>query len=299
MTDEKLDRILQEALAPEIDVSEIQIRRKADKTMRMRKIVTVGLAACAALALMVGGDYLAGRHAAQESAVPTAETGHYTTSLNLFAITAYAADLPEETESGDVLGIRRFEAGSGSYSYLDGRFTISGQNIDTVKIATDKCELYTSVPVCKDDPDYENAVNFEGSDREFYEGVLKEGDPGDDPVVYYDHTTIVGPSYEGEYNDQMSFGISIPEELWRPAEDYKDSFWETVDQADGAVLTVEVTFDDGSTETHHYRLNTGKIYVPVDADGRLQWDQLTRFLTAEEEEAGTPFAYGYLMEKID
>ena len=59
MTDETLDQILKQALAPDIDDSEIQIRRKAViKKMNIKKLVASGLAACAVLSLVVVGGYL-------------------------------------------------------------------------------------------------------------------------------------------------------------------------------------------------------------------------------------------------
>ena len=109
----------------------------------------------------------------------------------------------------------------------------------------------------------------------------------------------MGQSYEGEYNNQMYFGMSVPEELWSTNDDIKNGYYETVDQVNGATLTIEVTFSDDSTEIHHYRLNTGKIFVPTDENGYLQWDNLTRFLTTDEETSETPYSYGYLIDKID
>ena len=93
----------------------------------------------------------------------------------------------------------------------------------------------------------------------------------------------------------MLFGMSVPEELRSKNDDDPTAYHEDVDQVSGATLTIEVTFLDGSTETHHYRLNTGKIYVPSDENGYLQWNNLTRFISSEEE----PYTYGYLLEKID
>ena len=93
----------------------------------------------------------------------------------------------------------------------------------------------------------------------------------------------------------MSFGMSVPKELWSTNDDLPAAYHEDVDQVNGATLTIEVTFLDDSTETHHYRLSTGKIFVPSDENGYLQWDNLTRFISSEDE----PYTYGYLMEKID
>ena len=289
MTDERLDQILKQALAPEIEDDEIQIRRKArSKKMNMKKIIAGGLIACAALTMVVtgvnGNDSVYGQDVADG---------------NIFAITAYASELPEEITSGDVLGLRMIGAGHGSLSYLDGRFTISGQNIEKIKVTTDKCELYTSVPVYEGDSDYENAVNAQiNGQEEYYEVFAGEREEGG-YVDHYDHLQIVGSSYEGEYNDQMYFGISIPEELQTASADIKEGYYKSVDQVDGATLTIEVTYADDSIETHHYKLTTGKIFVPRDENEVNQWDNLTRFLTAEEEASGTANSYGYLIEKMD
>ena len=303
MTDEKLDQILKQALTPTIDDSEIQIRRKVrDNRMSRKKFIAGGLAACAVLAFIVVGRFPDIGSKAGEEAVSLAETEPHVASTNLFAITAYAAELPEGIMSGDVIALRRVEIDHASLSYLDGRFTIDGQNIAKVKVTTDKCNLYTAVPIYRGDPEYEKAENSIPNDHESFDPIYKS-DPKDEEgrhIEYYDHSQIVGPSYEGAYNAQMSFGMSIPEELWNTSEDPKKDFWAAIDQVDGAKLTIEVTFIDGNTETHHYRLMTGKIFVPVDNDGILQWDNLTRFLTDEEEkDINTPFAYGYLIKKLD
>ena len=298
MTDETLDQILKQALAPDIDASEVQIRRKAViKKMSIKKIVASGLAACAVLSLVVVGGYLYKGSQTEGTALITAPE-HDTTSTNLFAITAYAAELPEGTKSGDVIGLRLVEAGYGTPDFLEGRFTISGQNIDTVKLSTDKCNLYTTVPIRRNDPDFGAAEKAMANDHELYEPIY-EGDPETNGhVEYYEHSIIVGQSYEGDYDDQMSFGMSVPKKLQSTSDDPKNGYWEDVDQVNGAVLTVEVIFKDGNSETHRYKLNTGKIYIPVGPDDELQWDNLTRFLTTEEENHA-PFAYGYLIEKMD
>lgn len=58
MTDEKLDQILKQALTPEIDDSEIQVRRKGRKRRMTRKtVVASGLVACAVVAFVVTGGY--------------------------------------------------------------------------------------------------------------------------------------------------------------------------------------------------------------------------------------------------
>ena len=299
MTDERLEQILKQALAPEIDDSEIKVRDN-----KMKKIIKGGLVACVVLTLAVTGGFFGGlsRTEGDETASVNEEKKDF--SGNLFAITAYAAELPEGVTSGDVLSLSTFSAGYGSSEYLDGRFAISGQNIKKVKISTDKCNIYTVTSLYKDDADFEKAQNTEASgEAESYVRITDvnyDVENATEPLPYhYEHLVIVGNTYEGVYNDNMLFGMSVPEELWSNNDNMQAASHEDIDQVNGARLTIEVTFDDGSTEVHHYRLNTGKIYVPADENGYLQWDNLTRFLTANENTGETPYAYGYLMEKID
>ena len=62
MTDERLEQILKQALATEIDDSEIQIRRKVrNSKMNMKKIIARGLVACAALTLVARSAFSAYR----------------------------------------------------------------------------------------------------------------------------------------------------------------------------------------------------------------------------------------------
>ncbi len=280
MTDERLDQILKQALAPEINDAEIQIQRKGrSNSMKKKKVLIGRLVACAALALVVTGGFLG-----------FLSTTKGDENSNLFVITAHAAELPEGAGAGEVIGLSMVEAGQGSLSHLSGRFMISGHNIEKINISTDKCELYTSVPVYEGDPDYENALNGQEDYYVVYEGGA---------VAYYEYSPIVGQSYEGEYNSQMSFGMSVPKDLWSTSDDLRESYHKTADQVNGAILTVKVTFTDGSAEEHHYELTTGKIYVPEDENGYLQYDNLTRFLTEDEKKVETSNIYGYLMEKID
>lgn len=319
MTDEKLDQILKQALTPEIDDSEIQVRRKGRKRRMTRKtVVASGLVACAAVAFVVTGGYF-GIFSKSEGGRTTiaglerSDAGTVSSALgkNLFAITAYAAELPEGITSGDVVGLSRVSADYGSAEYLDGRFMISGQNIEKIKISTDKCNLYTATLIYKGDAEYTKAQEAEANGTGEYVRITDaplnsdETDTSDEAVAsgsdayHYEHLEVAGSTYEGVYNDHTQFGMSVPKEQWSTSKDDQQNYHENVDQVNGATLTIEVSFSDGTSETHHYRVNVGKIFVPEGKDGYLQWDNLTRFLTAEEEAGETPNVYGYLLERMD
>ncbi len=308
MTDERLDQILKQALAPEIDDSEIQIRRKVRNwKMSMKKIAVCGLAACAAVTLAVTGGYFRGDSRSEESNVSGTKEIQSTSENHFFAITARAAELPEgeNLASGDVVGLSRVSAGYGSAEYLDGRFSISGQNIEKVKISTDKCDIYTAVSIYEGDAEYDSARESERNGTGEYVMIpdVSSDDDEDNAAEsvphHYERLTVAGNTYEGSYNENMQFGMSVPEELWSADADDQKNYHEDVDQVNGATLTIEVTFSDGTCETHHYRVKVGKIFVPVGEDGYLQWDNLTRFITEEEESEEVCYDYGYLLEKID
>ena len=319
MTDEKLDQILKQALTPEIDDSEIQVRRKGRKRRMTRKtVVASGLVACAAVAFVVTGGYFGifsksegGRTTIAGLERSDAGTENSGTGKNLFAITAYAAELPEGITSGDVVGLSRVSADYGSAEYLDGRFMISGQNIEKIKISTDKCNLYTATLIYKGDAEYTKAQEAEANGTGEYVWITDaplnsdETDTSDEAAVsgsdayHYEHLEVAGSTYEGVYNDHTQFGLSVPKEQWSTSKDDQQNYHENVDQVNGATLSIEVSFSDGTSETHHYRVNVGKIFVPEGKDGYLQWDNLTRFLTAEEEAGETPNVYGYLLERMD
>ena len=299
MTDERLDQILRESLAPEINDDEIIVERTGRKRRYMfKKFMVCGLAACAIVAgIFIGLHFeISPQNGNVEEVAANADS--MIKPGNMFAITAYAAELPEGITSGEFTGLCLAEWDWGSSRYMSGRFAISGNNIEKVRVSTDTCELYTVMPVHIGDPAYEEAMRAEPTETEEYSPIVVDS-PGEERYIEYEHLQVVGPSYEGLYNAQMQFGMSVPEELWSMNEDPKEGCHEDTDQLDGAVLTVEVTFADGSSEEHHYRLSTGKIFVPTDAEGRNQWDQLTRFLTEEEDLGQTPYAYGYLMEIVD
>lgn len=319
MTDEKLDQILKQALTPEIDDSEIQVRRKGRKRRMTRKtVVASGLVACAVVAFVVTGGYF-GIFSKSEGGRTTiaglerSDAGTVSSALgkNLFAITAYAAELPEGITSGDVVGLSRVSADYGSAEYLDGRFMISGQNIEKIRISTDKCNLYTATLIYKGDAEYTKAQEAEANGTGEYVRITDvplnsdETDTSDEAAAsgsdayHYEHLEVAGSTYEGVYNDHTQFGMSVPKEQWSTSKDDQQNYHENVDQVNGATLTIEVSFSDGTFETHHYRVNVGRIFVPEGKDGYLQWDNLTRFLTAEEEAGETPNVYGYLLERMD
>lgn len=327
MTDDRLDELLKMALAPEIADSDIQIRRKGKKNrMKTKYIAACALAACAALMILFGGINLrSGKPDATMDAIPESDYASETPAAkperksNFFVIVSNAEGLSEDAASGDVVNIFTKEE-SGEKGYLGGRFGISGNNISKVGISIDKGEVFTSVPVYKEDPEFatipyeadggsvdKDDPNFEASES----SSLPEGeeyfavDDTDNSAYadgknaeksyHYDHISNKGKSFEIDYNENMTFGIHVPE--INSKEFTKETYYEMIDQVNDAKITITVTFTDGSQEVHEYNIKTGKIFVPVDENDILQYDCLTRFIT--DDEKNVPYIYGYLMEKMD
>lgn len=243
--------------------------------------------------------------------------GYATETRNVFMITANAADALTVDDgtisSGDVVNMATFSALGGGNGYLSGRFQIGGENIDTVRITTDTCELYSSYNIYESDPEYEKIYETEITmgmaygegyyDWQYDDPYNYDEDSGEEAPMHFEHYTVEGSSYEGAYDPGMSFGMYVSDELREKLDqslsdpEYSHACY---DYVNGAQLTISVTFKDGTTEEHHYKVNVGKIFVPVDENGFLEWDNLYRFLTPEEESScEVGYDYGYLLEKID
>lgn len=89
MTDERLDQILKQALAPEIADTEIAVKQ-AGRNYHMKKIWKMGVAAVACAALLVAGTIAAGHQEVQK------EPGTVSVSKNPFVICAQAAELTKD-----------------------------------------------------------------------------------------------------------------------------------------------------------------------------------------------------------
>ena len=89
MTDERLDQILKQALAPEIADTEIAVKQ-AGRNYYMKKIWKIGVAAVACAALLVAGTIAAGHQTVQK------EPGAVSISKNPFVICAQAAELTKD-----------------------------------------------------------------------------------------------------------------------------------------------------------------------------------------------------------
>ena len=85
MTDERLDQILKQALAPEIADTEIAVKQ-AGRNYYMKKLWKIGVAAVACAALLVAGTIAAGHQTVQKKpgAVSISKNPFATDTVALF-----------------------------------------------------------------------------------------------------------------------------------------------------------------------------------------------------------------------
>ena len=157
MTEEYLDQVLKQALSPEIEDSEIQLRRKVTK-MNTKKVLSIGLAVCAALLVVVAGGFFLG------NIIPEINSSNGTFEIaipktNRFVITANAAELSDDAPSGSFAGLCQLNRSQGDLLHLAYRFYISGENIDRVKVSTDKCNIYYATPSTAEEVERNQSTN--------------------------------------------------------------------------------------------------------------------------------------------
>ena len=121
----------------------------------------------------------------------------------------------------------------------------------------------------------------------------------DDSVVTFYTKTYVGQTLtlEGREEMQERVGFYLPDEAFSDedeAVDLRQAAHKSLDYLNGAVLSLKVTFSDGTEENYSYRLDTGKIkYSYEGGEGHM----LPEFLS-DEEAQDQPYLYGILMTDV-
>lgn len=234
-------------------------------------------AVCAACALaLVAGSVTLGPIGGGETAVDGAPVTALPTFS--FGLTAYAADTGERYEANANGGLAFSTSGQGSWSAEDGHYTgclfqVAGENIQTISLAIDREALYRSRTLT-DLPgeEVQKYLEAEANGTEYQlpggEGVINaiysEGE--EDPLTL-EVVTDLGASVAEDYDPEVRYGFLIPDTGdvdWTG--DPRAANQESIDQLDGARLTVTVTFTDGTEQTKTYTLSTGRLKVEYDAN---------------------------------
>ena len=242
---------------------------------KRRPVLRAAVCAACALALVAGSVTLGPIGGGESSAAGAPVTALPTFS---FGLTAYAADTGERYEANANGGLAFSTSGQGSWSAEDGHYTgclfqVAGENIQTISLAIDREALYRSRTLT-DLPgeEVQKYLEAEASGTEYQlpgggdviAAVYSEGE--EDPLTL-EVVTDLGASVTEVYDPEARYGFLIPDTGdidWEG--DPRAANQESIDQLDGARLTVTVTFTDGTEQTKTYTLSTGRLKVEYDAN---------------------------------
>ena len=245
---------------------------------KRRPVVRAAVCAACALALVAGSVTLGPIGGGESSA-----DGAPVTALPAFSfgLTAYAADTGERYEANANGGLAFSTSGQGSWSAEDGHYTgclfqVAGENIQTISLAIDREALYRSRTLT-DLPgeEVQKYLEAEASGTEYQlpgggdviAAVYSEGE--EDPLTL-EVVTDLGASVTEDYDPEARYGFLIPDTGdidWEG--DPRAANQESIDQLDGARLTVTVTFTDGTEQTKTYTLSAGKLRVEYAGDSTM------------------------------
>ncbi len=267
------DRVLSAARQRAAEQEPAGSKRLAPR--KRRPVLRAAVCAACALALVAGSVTLGPIGGGESSA-----DGAPVTALPAFSfgLTAYAADTGERYEANANGGLAFSTSGQGSWSAEDGHYTgclfqVAGENIQTISLAIDREALYRSRTLT-DLPgeEVQKYLEAEASGTEYQlpgggdviAAVYSEGE--EDPLTL-EVVTDLGASVTEVYDPEARYGFLIPDTGdidWEG--DPRAANQESIDQLDGARLTVTVTFTDGTEQTKTYTLSTGRLKVEYDAN---------------------------------
>lgn len=201
------------------------------------------------------------------------EDGAPLTALPVFSfgLTAYAADTGERTEPNANGGLA-FRAGNGAYwseplgYYTECLLQVTGDHIQSVTLTLDRGEFY-QLQILEEMTAEERAA-WEAAKQA---GLAMPGtliETAEDGTEYSKTMLRLGSTVSGDYDPSACYGFWVPSptvEDWKA--DRRAAAREKIDLLDGACLTAEITFTDGSTQSKTYRLSTGKLREETAADG--------------------------------
>ncbi|MGN0613770.1 MAG: hypothetical protein ACI4JB_07685 [Porcipelethomonas sp.] len=260
ITDEEVNSIMKKFEAQQ---SKTVTARKSHK-----KPIVFGIAAAAAcFAGVIGVSVsMTGEKIHQGSSLISSENPGSAEEKNLseakvensFFLTAAAAGIEDDANSSYCA----LEEMSGAIPFSGSIFSIRGNNIKSVSLSIDKGSLYKA--------------NF---------SRLRTAETTDS-------CEYIGNEYSEEYNDDRCFGFYFPEDVCNAHEqeagsDIKEAWHRCYDDFDGGLLTVRVTYNDGSSDTTRYILSSGKL--EVDPDTMQPNGNITN--------GDKPYVYGLLMTK--
>ena len=253
------------------------------------------LAAACAFGVIVGGTAVwCAQGTGQSAGEAVAEAVAHS-----FGIVAYAADTGETMQPKDSRVVFDM-AGGGADSPTKGFFSgclfkVTGDNIETVSASIDKGGLYRTERLDITEADVDAIMYGTFAPVSDADDIMVTADP-DKTKWWVDASYRVENGFVEPYDPNTSYGFwGEPQSVDMAADgDLRDAWHDRTDEFDGAILTVTVTFTDGTTDTQTLTLHTGKLGVVYTDD--TSGPQLTGEVLTDEQAAEQGYVYGVYAE---
>lgn len=256
---------------------------------RARPVLRAAVCAACALALVVGTVRFYPAQDQPEGPVGQTDSPAVVPVLS-FGLTAYAAETGEAYGPSASGGLA-FSEGTGMFwseksGYYTGcLFQVTGENIRQVRLSLDRGGFYRW-QMMKDLTEEQRREIREAQDTG--EAAPTSIDQDENGSWSTEKMTRLGADVTEDYDPNLRYGFwtsGVDGAAWR--EDSRAAAQASTDILNGAVLTVAVTFADGTEQTRAYRLSTGRLRVADDQDGGTS-------ILPEWAEDGEPYTYGVL-----
>lgn len=214
-----------------------------------------------------------------------------------FGFMAYAADTGEIIQTGDSKIV--FDAAYGGCDdpekgfFSSCVFKVTGEDIQSVSATMNRGGLYRLKRL--DIQENDVAAMHQGTDPriEGADEVSVAGLPEEDKW-WADVSWKLENGFADDYDPDACYGLWAEPKEMDPNEDLREAWHGRVDEFDGAVLTVTVTFTDGTTQTQTMTLHTGKLAVEYLDDH--SGPHYTGEVLTDEQAAERGYLYGVYAE---
>lgn len=232
----------------------------------------VAVAACAALlvtATTVNRQFGSNNPNETQTSQEDSALSNLAEVLPDFSITAYAAELDRiEINEGNILFA---DIGIGEGGYTGMMFRVQGNDISDVKISLDKGELYSATIenttedaladwLAQGSPDEDNNPDTHTIMKLIPQDLEGENVKSESVQLY--HCTKEGSEISESYNDEMYYGLYIPDNNLSSVdgeEDLASAYHNLLEVFEDSELKVTVTFDNGTISEKEYTLSVEKL----------------------------------------
>ncbi len=314
MPDEIRDRVNNEVMR------QMKADKPAQKKVPSRKRIvryTAAFAAAAAVLTLCVAVPNMGKRTGEGEGLSSAITSEAPVKLEKVepkAKNSFSLSTCEYSLNGDKMSMKTVEPVDGKIKfeqapefgppYTGCMFSISGENIKEVSISLDKGELYSADPV--EDITVEELNKLMGNitpEEHWEEGYecAYEDFAGEKYANNIYHVKHLGSTVSEEYHSDRLYGLYATKEAISeandidPDDDLRAEWHHMIDTFDEANLSVDVTYEDGSSDSVTYTLLSGKIKLIPGEDGSLYENGMVR-MEYEFTNGDDPYVYGILGE---